>query len=876
MCISRRKVVFLFMLLFFVAMVGSGFCDGTIATAPAKGSGRLSSPENRAYLALEIIPEVIQTSNQLHVKMHINKTIEITGRGDIVGPLKVNAELEAMNLVQGIVLGGPRGYREVADGAAEHTFILPESADLIQGRFQLTLRTKFFKTSRNFVFHMTVPLTTGQPKIRFVDNNLNQIDFVTVRIGFRIEVEFDDPQDDDEIEVVLKNINNNREVDIPCFRRGDGRIYRSGVIHDEVSEGLAAKAAEVLEAGHEGATARVPVSLRWVKVFEADARFVIDNATLTKIGAIAPIAYNAPEHSFDISTVPPADLPTGSHRMRISMVDCDDLDFTLNVTNKRVITPVTGGRRNFEVIGSTLNTYLDSSKEGIYVRFIYYNRNTRANEALPEGIKIHLMNYNNIGSTEIQEFTMSTPTGDLIRSNKLWENGDDLYFLVDMEHENPDVQVQYGPAETDVEWSTKENQPANGYFENFEGNHIGLPNAPIEYIIAEDDKDNNNWSNDACFIIKTIKEVHQWYVTRLTEPWNGVDDLDAEIGVAFGSWAPPTTNTIALDDKNNAQWNRGTIAHEYSHQVMYELSKNPKVLDAAYAWITGELLGHFYTKETNPDTAFLEGWAEFVQWAFTFAPANCDIFWRADDNNGTNNSGEDVEGGVANALFEINNHVVAGNPRLFTDIFWNTLREGPEDVKEFQDLVMAIGSLTAAQRQRIKDFLQNNGIVYSRLKLTKYSDTSGDLKDFDNTIPQFRQNSRRPLVAEEMSAWELMTFSLERDVSNTDEVTRGHFEVLMTKLWHAADMATVNGDIFLPWNQFAVVNKNDDGEFVANLNPAALGLTPGFYAVRVRAETSFGTEDNFRPELPVPDASRLNTAEWHNDLGVIRVIEVVP
>ncbi|NKB22881.1 MAG: hypothetical protein GKR87_00475 [Kiritimatiellae bacterium] len=60
-------------------------------------------------------------------------------------------------------------------------------------------------------------------------------------------------------------------------------------------------------------------------------------------------------------------------------------------------------------------------------------------------------------------------------------------------------------------------------------------------------------------------------------------------------------------------------------------------------------------------------------------------------------------------------------------------------------------------------------------------------------------------------------------------------------------------------------------------DPVTWSLTTGYYAIRARSEDSFGQSDNFQPDISGvgADTSGKTTAEWHRDLGVIRVIEII-
>jgi hypothetical protein len=834
----------------------------------------LEAPDNSAYLMLVVTPAIEQTANQLRVTVGIEKELEVTS-GGFVGVMDwETAEMESSNPVVELILEGPNGYHEAAANSASHTFTLPATANLQEGQFRLVLKTKFFAATQDFAFQLAAAVPAGRPMLRFTDNALTEIKRVATGDSFRLEVTLPQAGEEEWLDVVLKNRNRDTEDEIACRRTADPKVYRSDVLIHTTLARLQADAGHVLQAEYEGAQARLPVSLRWVKIIDHTTQQPVPDATFTEVGGAA-IAYDASNRAYPV----PA-LAAGSHDMQITRADYQAVTFSLGVGPEGAVNPLTGGRSNFTLAGSTLTVSLDGAT-GIYTRFLYFNRNASANQPLPERVRVCLMDYNPPPATdrEVHCMRIINPRGDVIIPTKVWEDDDDLYFKVFMQREKPDVQVQYGATERDVEWSTKANQATNGYFENLKATHIGLPSQPIVYTIQENDLDNDGWSNDACFIIRTIQEIHQWYVNQLNIPWDGVEDLDAEIGVAFESWSPPTSNTIALNDARNHQWDRGTIAHEYSHQVMYNLSHNPMILDVLYAFIMGEIPSHYMVKESHPDTAMLEGWAEFIEWAFTGAPAaGRNRFWLGEDGNGTNNSGEVVEGAVANALFDINALVVAGNRALFTDIFWRTIEQNPEDVKEFHDVVMQLSSLTAARRQQIKDIFQDNGIVYSRLKLTQHSQGTGTMVDFGSGAAPISRTRQLRLIAKAMSASELHTNTIPRDVSDTDEVRRGHVEILTVPLANASDVAGINTNLFnaANWRRFSTVGKNDQGEFIAQLDPSALGLAPGFYAIRVQGETTVGTLDHFGPALPAGGAGALTTAAWHRNQGIVRVIQVTP
>jgi hypothetical protein len=164
----------------------------------------------------------------------------------------------------------------------------------------------------------------------------------------------------------------------------------------------------------------------------------------------------------------------------------------------------------------------------------------------------------------------------------------------------------------------------------------------------------------AIFFLKILRELSVFLFYMTNGDWAGVSNLNLymrSITRTAYSWPVGEVNIPQRD-----YWNRGTLIHEMSHQIMWQ-EVNASTLGIAYEGIIGNLcLTHVHDLLANPQHALIEGWAEFMAKLFDgtgppyrFETLVTDVDSRTSIPLGPppNNQGESVEGTFANGLLTI-------------------------------------------------------------------------------------------------------------------------------------------------------------------------------------------------------------------------------
>lgn len=350
-----------------------------------------------------------------------------------------------------------------------------------------------------------------------------------------------------------------------------------------------------------------------------------------------------------------------------------------------------------------------------------------------------------------------------------------------------------------------------------------------------------------------------------------------------------------------------TVIHEFGHSVCWYTT----------SWELSDLIAemwdkHEFDKETDTKIAFAEGWANYFEAAFaethdtlvydTYTSLSAvedssglykDI-WKGQDNNGTDNSGEIVEGAVAQVMWGSDASSSTFTSKI--EPVWAILREGATSLSSrnsrktfeaFYDMWMTqySGSANAATRQKLRDACDTRGIVYSRMKMTKIDPiyTTGQPANFINI-----ENKKWVSAISKFKAEQMDDSSSELNCSDVDEVVRKvKFDVssLSSSLpfsWLASPPSGTTGisdpNDAGPWNNFA---NNASSPFEGELNAGTASLSNKYYLVRARVDED-GTvspetfvSDNLKgPLLGTSDASNKTTARWWNDLGIFYQIKV--
>jgi hypothetical protein len=167
------------------------------------------------------------------------------------------------------------------------------------------------------------------------------------------------------------------------------------------------------------------------------------------------------------------------------------------------------------------------------------------------------------------------------------------------------------------------------------------------------------------YIFKVLSEWSQFLFNVTDGAWKGIPDLGIYPHTAGGvsySFPPGEVNLEPVDF-----FDRGTIAHELSHQIMWK-EANVSTLSVIKNWLkhTTHSENMLVDDRVHP---LIEGWAEFIEAIFTgtyFSVAHLD-YKGATVPLGpppANNRGEFCEGSFANGLFDVYRHFIKGRQVL--------------------------------------------------------------------------------------------------------------------------------------------------------------------------------------------------------------------
>lgn len=389
-------------------------------------------------------------------------------------------------------------------------------------------------------------------------------------------------------------------------------------------------------------------------------------------------------------------------------------------------------------------------------------------------------------------------------------------------------------------------------------------------------------------------------------------------------------------------WKADTAAHEFGHMIHYHTTD----------WSIGDLANeavnpHGLIKETDTKVAVAEGWAEFVEAAFvrshaslidqgttgrswpaiTLAPgwglyrhawkgSECDSYPSLDPRNGnplysdgTNNSGEIVEGAVGQIFWSACN---PAGTSFVTDIepAWRVLREGatskdarnhrkkmhtstPENSVYDTWMKLASGATNASARQTFRDNCAQHGIVYSRMKVTKYRPVLG-VGDWQNIADKVWISAKGEFQLATLLHSDLNTAEDGPSVSDaklrylksgTNHPRQNPYDLsaLSPQQVLDSDIATIAN-----WLEFGTANAS--GSFVGGLDAASSNLSNKYYLIRGEVEkdkigttADTDTRDNFTGPLlgdalgtPVaaPDKSGKLTAQQLNSPAIVVQIKI--
>lgn len=216
-----------------------------------------------------------------------------------------------------------------------------------------------------------------------------------------------------------------------------------------------------------------------------------------------------------------------------------------------------------------------------------------------------------------------------------------------------------------VTWPKDINDPANFLPDN-ELTSIGKQTIPTSLLSKARER------NAALYVLKIFREWSTFLYFITGQDWKGISDLNLNLipkaitdtifflgKQKMRSVSYPVGNVNFVDDD---YFDRQTIAHELSHQIMWKLL-SVSSLDIAYKALIERTLemNHWHGLLANKEQALIEGWAEFMAMVFGDTPFPMStISLEHDDGSPAgslgpppNNRGEEVEGAFANGLWGI-------------------------------------------------------------------------------------------------------------------------------------------------------------------------------------------------------------------------------
>jgi len=327
-------------------------------------------------------------------------------------------------------------------------------------------------------------------------------------------------------------------------------------------------------------------------------------------------------------------------------------------TNGWLATDGTPGlQENFSgrTIGTSVAPMIFRVGVDVHARFQFLNGRTGAFEQAPIGIPVTLHSGRPKASLRTDDH------GDVHAVLFDIDPGDDFYVHVDFEMTDPAINLPRARvAMAQLGWSSLWSDADQKVFSDLDRTSVGTHGAPEPFPITARER------NAALYMLKILREWSTFLFHVTGGAWTGVNSLTIKrfspSGVAF-SWPVETLHIPPVD-----HFDRSTIAHELSHQIMWkEVDFSTIGLIYAASPFGDLFLYHRVNLAENGEQALIEGWAEFVEAIFEgggtppYAVATV-----VDSDRHTfplgpppNNRGERVEGAFADGLWAVfQNHVV--------------------------------------------------------------------------------------------------------------------------------------------------------------------------------------------------------------------------
>lgn len=306
-------------------------------------------------------------------------------------------------------------------------------------------------------------------------------------------------------------------------------------------------------------------------------------------------------------------------------------------------------------LGDTVTPLIFRIGVDLHARIEYRHTPSASNRIAPKGIPVSVW--------------VGTPPGMLKRQFQTNSNGelhgvifdvdaeDSIYYFVEFEVTDASINLPRAHVQmTSIGWRTFWNDSNRKYYPDNDRTTLGSFARPDVFSCTVDDR------NVALYFLKILRELSTFLFRMTGGAWTGVNNLTMfrnSISNHPYSWPVGEVNIPP-----SFHWDRGTLVHELSHQVMWKEVGFSSAKIALEFGPGGELHGYHSTNSLfNEEHALIEGWAEFLQAIFEGSGTPPYSLGSIVDDDGVAvsgglgppplNRGQEIEGAFANGLWAI-------------------------------------------------------------------------------------------------------------------------------------------------------------------------------------------------------------------------------
>lgn len=234
------------------------------------------------------------------------------------------------------------------------------------------------------------------------------------------------------------------------------------------------------------------------------------------------------------------------------------------------------------------------------------------------------------------------------------EPGVSIYFEVRFQMTDPAIHLPLVFV-SGTGWETNYQDADTRTYPDWDRTTIGTYNSSRRAIDPDVLRATAENRNVALYFLKIVREWSTFLFHITGGAWAGVARLDMGLGSPTRSYSWPVGSVnIHPDDF----WDRQTIIHELSHQIMWQ-EANYSSLGIAVDFVTGRYHhAHAPAVVTNPETALIEGWADFIAGIFERSRTPPSDLTGVSLGPAPATVGEVVEGAFTNGLWQIFQNLV--------------------------------------------------------------------------------------------------------------------------------------------------------------------------------------------------------------------------